>query len=423
MAVLIDSYTGSTNATGLLGAGATQKGRAQAFTCNIDCILNYAEFRVKNNASATGNATAVLYALTGTYGTDAKPTGAPLATSDNVDVSGISSSATLVTFTFSGANKIDLTDGTTYCIAIQLNNGTNYITVDLTTVSASHSGNASSTNDLSTWSGSTSDLAFTVYADDPVPLEINISSSLTINEDISINNSSGFADVYDSINIVENINISLPINDIIIFDSINIVENTEINQGLLVTQDINITEDMILSISSISIDVNDSITINENIETEVLNNIVIVDNIDISEYINISIPIYISIFESINITENLDVSIPININVFDSITIIEDISYGIFIEISVFDQINITENFSQDNLILINSYDLINIIENINTEVFNNITIIDEITITETLIMESFRFSPSPIKRMGGISRQSFIGKKSSVGSPRGSIS
>lgn len=65
-----------------------------------------------------------IYAATvGTVGLNAKPAegSSPLATSDLVPVSAISGGADggLVDFTFSGANQIDLTAGTAFCIAVE----------------------------------------------------------------------------------------------------------------------------------------------------------------------------------------------------------------------------------------------------------------------------------------------------------------
>ena len=60
----------------------------------------------------TGNVIVYLYAHTGTYGVNGKPTGSPLATSDPILASTLPTTQQLVTFTFSGANRIILSSNT-----------------------------------------------------------------------------------------------------------------------------------------------------------------------------------------------------------------------------------------------------------------------------------------------------------------------
>ena len=84
--------------------------------------VNYAQFFLTLYNNPTGNAYAKIYASTGTHGVDAVPNGTALATSDALDVTTIGpyiDPYELYTFTFSGVNKITLTPGTTYIIAIE----------------------------------------------------------------------------------------------------------------------------------------------------------------------------------------------------------------------------------------------------------------------------------------------------------------
>jgi hypothetical protein len=113
-----------------------------------------------------GNAVAKLYAITGTFGTNAKPTGTALAVSDNFDVSTLTSSLALITFQFSGANRYSMVSGTNYCLTIEYGGGnaSNFIRAGLDSNSPTHAGNIS-TLLSGTWSGfSASDLIFYVYA-------------------------------------------------------------------------------------------------------------------------------------------------------------------------------------------------------------------------------------------------------------------
>jgi hypothetical protein len=60
--------------------------------------LSGCRFYLRRYGSPTRNVTAKLYAITGTHGTDAKPTGAALATSDPVNIESIGTTIELVHF-------------------------------------------------------------------------------------------------------------------------------------------------------------------------------------------------------------------------------------------------------------------------------------------------------------------------------------
>lgn len=121
MANTIDSYSESNqnNFTQLGSASYTEAGNSFTGDGNK---LDSAVFFLRKTGSPTGNATAILYAITGTPGTDATPTGAALATSDNFNVSTLTGTFALTTFTFSGANRVTLTNGTHYFVVCAFNN-------------------------------------------------------------------------------------------------------------------------------------------------------------------------------------------------------------------------------------------------------------------------------------------------------------
>ena len=106
-----------------------------------------AKFYLKKTGSPIGNAHAVLYAMTGTYGTDGKPTGSALATSDGFDVSTLTTSNQLITFTFTGAQQYVMQPNTHYCIAYEnpttgTIDASNYVSYGVDTFGdATHSGN------------------------------------------------------------------------------------------------------------------------------------------------------------------------------------------------------------------------------------------------------------------------------------------
>lgn len=119
MATLIDSYSedNQTNEWSIRSNSYTRIG--QSFT-GANGVLNSCKFYLKKLGTYTGNLTAQIYEHSGTYGTTSIFTGTALATSDNFDATTLDTSFSLVTFTFSGDNKISLTE-TKYEVVI---NGT-----------------------------------------------------------------------------------------------------------------------------------------------------------------------------------------------------------------------------------------------------------------------------------------------------------
>lgn len=165
----IDSYSESnynSNSWVNGAAGETSK-LGQAFTGNGKPIAK-ATLYLKKFGSPTGNAVVSIYAVTGTYGTDAKPTGAALATSGNLDVSTLTTSFALIDFTFTGANQISLTSGTKYVLSVEYAGGdnSNKVGVGYDSTSPTHDGNDSYyTVTGAVWTGrATLDFPFYVYS-------------------------------------------------------------------------------------------------------------------------------------------------------------------------------------------------------------------------------------------------------------------
>jgi hypothetical protein len=174
MADLIDSYSES-NYSVFAHVYATLPGYGQSFT-GTSGVLNSAVFYVLKNNSPTGNVVAKIYAETHAtaFGTDSLPTSLALAISDNIDVSTLPISLALKTFTFSGANKITLTNGTKYFVTIEYSGGnsSNYVGAAYDNSSPTHAGNYAYSD--GTWHASaTQDMCFYVYNDDAsIPLNI-----------------------------------------------------------------------------------------------------------------------------------------------------------------------------------------------------------------------------------------------------------
>jgi len=144
--------------------------RGQSFTCSLSNMrIVEAKFYLKKQGSPAGNAHAVLYAHTGTYGTSSLPTGSPLATSDDFDVTTLTTSYQLITFYFTGVQRYVMQNSTYYCITYE-NPATGNIDsnddviVGIDISSPAHSGNSYRYRN-SAWGVMASDACFYVYGE------------------------------------------------------------------------------------------------------------------------------------------------------------------------------------------------------------------------------------------------------------------
>ncbi len=166
---IIDSYSES-NADGASNLNTAGK-NAQAFYVSATQVLYSASFYNDMSGTVDTNVWAEVYAVSGTPGTDAVPTGTVLAVSDAVPSLSISGQS-LYTYQFSGANRITLTGGTWYAIANYADSGAvgNCVRNYRDTTSSTHAGN-SSLFSSGAWSatGAAFDRIFYVYG---LPLKI-----------------------------------------------------------------------------------------------------------------------------------------------------------------------------------------------------------------------------------------------------------
>ena len=126
----------TSSALDIVGAAA-----GQSFIGN-GLILVSATVQLHKNNSPTGDIFAKIYAHSGTMGTSSVPTGTALATSDAFDAATVPGSQSNITFTFSGANKITLEDGTYYCVSIEYDgDATDNISLYYDNASPTHPGN------------------------------------------------------------------------------------------------------------------------------------------------------------------------------------------------------------------------------------------------------------------------------------------
>lgn len=167
MAQIVDSFDGTIQTTGVfLYNSGTAIRTAQSFTGDGG-VLNNVQVYLKKHLLPTGAISCKIYNHTGTYGdgSTGKPTGAAIATSGtSLDAGSTTTSFLLYTFTFSGVEKITLTNGTYYFISIEFNGGdsSNYLQVE-NNDSGGASGNGAIFTDI--WSAHTYDHYFYVYND------------------------------------------------------------------------------------------------------------------------------------------------------------------------------------------------------------------------------------------------------------------
>lgn len=169
---LIDSY-GTSNYSSYNYLYNSNIFVGQSFLNTTNCTLHSCQFYMTKSGSPTGNIVAKIYAHTGTFGSGGLATGSALAVSDTVDASTLDpSTPTLMTFTFSAANKITLSASTHYVVGLSYN-GSTWPTVVRTMIdntSQTHVGNAMrSTNESTFIYESTHDMIFYVYGDYSLP--------------------------------------------------------------------------------------------------------------------------------------------------------------------------------------------------------------------------------------------------------------
>ena len=181
MPVIVDSYSESyKDSYQTMYAGSTIS-VGQSFTGNGSNLYS-AKFYLKQNlGGATGNIYAKLYAHSGTFGTSSIGTGAPLATSDPIDIATVSTAWTLHEFIFSVPYA--LINTTKYVIQCAFAGGdsSHYLMIGFDATTKLHPGNLCSIASPATWSYSAYDACFYVYGIfPPAVLAGNISAGASL---------------------------------------------------------------------------------------------------------------------------------------------------------------------------------------------------------------------------------------------------
>lgn len=166
---IVDSYPESnqSNVAGIY-PGFPRYSAGMAFTSDHNATLTSCKFYIRRLGTVTGNIIAYLYNMTGTYGTDGRPTGSALATSDPVTASGIGTSFALVEFTFPTGQNYQMLSGSRYVIEIRHTgvDSSNCIQVGYDSTSPTFDGNACLDADDGfggSYTTSTQDFCFYVY--------------------------------------------------------------------------------------------------------------------------------------------------------------------------------------------------------------------------------------------------------------------
>lgn len=181
--VTTDSY-GEENSDGVGLLSSVGEAHSQSFTGDGGSVSSCV-FYLRKALSSAGLIAAKIYAHTGTYGTSSKGTGTALATSATIDVSTLSTSLTLQTFTFD--SPYTTTNGTKYVLAVEYveeGAGSTIVYVGRDSSSPTHAGNFCIKSAGGSWSSfNTIDLPFYVYSQTQNP---NVTALKYIQQDSNI---------------------------------------------------------------------------------------------------------------------------------------------------------------------------------------------------------------------------------------------
>lgn len=161
-----DSYS-ETNQDSSFAFDSTKTQAGQGITGDGGTLSSAKVYLKKVGGTLSGrNMRVAIYSHTGTFGTSGSPS-TLLATSDAIDASVLTASFALIEFTFSGANKITLTNGTNYFLVYNaVADFLNGESIGLDASSPTHGGNY-----WDDFNGviNTQDLCFYVYTQTTAP--------------------------------------------------------------------------------------------------------------------------------------------------------------------------------------------------------------------------------------------------------------
>ena len=172
-------------------------GVSQSFT-GTGGTLSSASFALKKTGAPTGNAVVKLYAHSGTFGTSSIPTGAALATSDNINVANLTTAYVTTNIQFStAAQQYALVNATNYVITVEYSGGSVGNTLDVGSNVGGHAGNYADLTGT-TWTAiAANDATFSVY----VNANVIINATSGANPGTFTNTSNGSTTIINSVTI------------------------------------------------------------------------------------------------------------------------------------------------------------------------------------------------------------------------------
>jgi len=157
--------------------------------------VSYARFYLRKLGSPTGNVRAYMYAASGGV-----PTGGILATSQNVDISTLSTSYALIRFRFQTSQRITMASGTNnYAVVVEYTGGdvSNRLEVGYDASSPGHSGSAATYS--GSWTGQSYDLCFYLYTGSTITLDATNGANPNEEEFESTGSPLGIANVNNAV--------------------------------------------------------------------------------------------------------------------------------------------------------------------------------------------------------------------------------
>ncbi len=172
-------------------------GVSQSFT-GTGGTLSSASFALKKTGAPTGNAVVKLYAHSGAFGISSIPTGAALATSDNINVANLTTAYVTTNIQFStAAQQYALVNATNYVITVEYSGGSVGNTLDVGSNVGGHAGNYADLTGT-TWTAiAANDATFSVY----VNANVIINATSGANPGTFTNTSNGSTTIINSVTI------------------------------------------------------------------------------------------------------------------------------------------------------------------------------------------------------------------------------
>ena len=302
---VITSYNGPQSLlTNILDSVIAANGQSFNVATN-SYTLDSIAFRLLRVGNPTGTCHVDVYAHAGTYGTSSVGTGSPLAASDTIALSSISTSLTTYTFTFTGTNKIALAAGTNYVFVVAgtANNASNYIRTRIDTATLDHSGNYTFKYS-STWGyQSTSEISYFVVNGTVLPTILSV----------------------DTVSTLEDVTVEVPTEPLSVSldDSITVVDTSfqEVALDSGVVDTTSVSEDLQFSLDSF-ITVADTSSVSEVVISEaLLLSVLPYDGIVVTESIGISQPLSdIVVYELAGVVEEVTAVVSVaSVSAVDSI--------------------------------------------------------------------------------------------------------